>query len=104
IADRGRFLRAGGVAEGFSNFQELVFRHAAMFFDELRRVARKVPLQHLVNAPWMLQRVIRVVLGFIGGFSAAVLAMSAAGARMTGHLAHRTLFLRRSLVQPRVRL
>src|SRR3954451_23253014 len=77
VTDRARLLGSRRIAECLRDFHELLARNAAMFFDELRRVACKVPLHHLVHAARVLKRVVGVVFRNYGGFTAAIFSVAA---------------------------
>ena len=67
-----------------------------MLLDQLRRVAREMPSQNLEDATWMLQRRVGLILARLAGFATAILAVTAAGFRVTGLARRPTGFLRRS--------
>src|SRR3954463_9833160 len=55
IANSGGLIRTGRGNESLRRLQKNLFRNAARAFDQLRRVAREVALQHLVDATRILQ-------------------------------------------------
>src|SRR4051812_24463540 len=78
IANRGCFIGPRGIREYLGHFQELLFRNAAHRFNELRRVAREVTLQHVKDATGVLKRGMGILLVVTAGFSASIFALAAA--------------------------
>ena len=61
------------------DFQKELLRNTRMLFDQLRRVARKVPAQNLEDAMRMLQRRVVLIVGHLCRFAAAVFAVASSG-------------------------
>src|ERR1043165_7074816 len=101
VADRGGLVAARGAGEDIGDFEEALARDAARTLDELRRVAREMALEHLIDAARMLQRAVlhRLVEGL--RFAAAVLLLSAA---LRLHARRRLVLLRGAGVEPRLRV
>src|SRR6478735_7502166 len=55
VTDGSRFVRAGSGSEQFGNFEEHILGNATVALHHLGRIALEVALQHLENAPWVLQ-------------------------------------------------
>src|ERR1700675_4373334 len=102
VANRSRLVGSGGRGEGFRYFQKHVLRYSALLLHEFRGVPAEVTLQHLKNAPRMLQGFVRFESCRILRLSSTVFAVSAPRFRMARWLAG--FFAARTLVEPGFRI
>src|SRR6185436_4880988 len=85
ITDRGSFFRTGCRGECLCHFKENVLRNPTEALDHFRRIARKMTLQYLGHAPWMLQTPVLLILSGILRLTPSVLAMPSPSRGMPGH-------------------
>src|ERR1051326_1321528 len=86
IADCGGLIRAGSGGERLSHLHKKILRNSAVALYHFGGVARKVALQNLKDAAWVLQGRVGDELAGILRFPAAIFSVSSAGGGVSGLL------------------
>src|SRR4051812_16477782 len=100
VTDCRRPLRTRRPAHRLSHSKELLAWNSAVLLNELRRIPRKMPLQHLVHATRILQAHVAVVALVMLCFAAAVLSLTASLSGVTRPRSRSFLRLH-AIVEPR---
>src|SRR5437588_7703134 len=101
VADRASLFRARGGAKRVRNFQEPLLGNSAKALNQLRRVPREMPLQHLVHASWMVKRQVAFAIDEICCGSSTIFAVAGVRCVVPGY---RFAALSTAFVEPATRV